>query len=145
MADPVNVLILADRRVTTENFSKYRHTKLSISKVSCQSDSPGQCKASYLSKNGENHINLRSAATPSLLPRSGTIWFHLYWSYKEFLQLKQCFQAKWRESRWNIEHSDHLAKNSVQIFLYWRTTNVCFKEWFYTEKKKQKIFFQGEM
>ena len=83
LVDSVNVLILADRRITIEGISEQLeisigiaqnivHDDLAISKIIYHWVSPGQWNASYCSKNSGNHLSvwLGTVATSSLQSRS---------------------------------------------------------------------------
>ena len=140
--------ILADKRVAIRDISeqlgilvgtahKIVHDKLVFSKASWHWVSPGQCKASYFSKNSRHHqsvwlgtatISLQSRSAPTLL------WFPLVLNSARNKVIKQ-----W----WNKEHHEQMVKDSVQRFLemkeyqslFFLMGKMCFNKW----RLKRKI------
>ena len=77
-----------------------------------------KCKASYCSKNNENH---QTAVTFSVLSRSGPLWFPFVWPLQRISEWNKVF--KWWSSK---EYHKQTAKNSDQRFLGLRNTEVYF-------------------
>ena len=94
---------------------------LVFSKVICCLVKPQLCNFSCCSKNSGNHwsVWLRTAATFSLLSRSGSLWFPLVWLPQRSSVWKKVLK------RWRENEREQMAWNSVQRFLCWRNTKYC--------------------
>ena len=113
IVNSVNPLILADRRVIIEGVSELQgisvgtahkivHDDLAFSKVSCCWVLPGQCKASYFSKNSGNH---QAAATSFLQSKFSPFWFSLVCTHPQRTSAWNKVFKRW----WSKDHRKQMA------------------------------------